>query len=129
MIYWHTKKQVTVKGAVFGAEYVTIKQGVEALRSIRYKFIMMGVEVSGPTYIYGDNMSVIHNTTKPESVLNKKSNSICYHFVRESVAMKECLTTHVATLNNWSDLSTKVLSEKKRQDLVSGVLYDIYDCE
>ena len=37
MIYWHTKKQATVKGAVFGAEFVAMMQGVEALRSIRYK--------------------------------------------------------------------------------------------
>ena len=36
MIYWHTKKQATVKGAVFGAEFVSMKQGVEALCVIRY---------------------------------------------------------------------------------------------
>ena len=88
---------------------------------------MMGVEVDGPTYVYGDNMSVIHNTSKPTSLLKKKSNSICYHFVREAVAMKECLTTHVPTLMNWADLLTKCLSDKKRRDLVQGVLCDIYD--
>ena len=88
---------------------------------------MMGVEVCGPTYIYGDNMSVIHNTSTPESMLKKKSNSICYHFVREAVAMKECLTTHVPTLRNWADLLTKVLTGMKRRNLVQGVLYDIYD--
>ena len=82
MIDWHTKKKATFGGSVFGAEFVAMKQGVEALRSISYKLQMMGVEVSGPTYIYGDNMSVIHNNSKPESVLKKKSNSICYHFVR-----------------------------------------------
>ena len=79
------------------------------------------------SYIYGDNMSVINNTSKPESQLKKKSNSICFHFVREAVAMKECLTTHVPTIRNFADLLTKVLSGKKRRDLVAGVLYDIYD--
>ena len=87
----------------------------------------MGVEICGPSYVYGDNMSVINNTSKPESVLKKKSNSICYHFVREAVAMKEALTTHIPTLNNWADLLTKVLSGKKRRDLVRGILFDIYD--
>ena len=72
-------------------------------------------------------MSVIHNTSKPESVLKKKSNSICYYFVREAVAARECLTTHIPTLRNWADLLTKVLFGKKRMDLVRGVLYDIYD--
>ena len=87
----------------------------------------MGVEIDGATYIYGDNQSVITNTSKPESVLKKKSNSICYHFIREAVAMKECLTTHIPTLRNFADMLTKVLYGKKRKDLVSGVLHFIYD--
>ena len=64
---------------------------------------MMGVEIDGPTYIYGDNQSVINNTSKSESVLKKKLNSICYHFVKEAVAMKECLTTHIPTERNFAD--------------------------
>ena len=127
MINWHTKKQATVDGAVFGAECVAMKQGVEALRGIRLKQRMMGVKIDGPTYVYDDNMSFIHNTSKPESVLKKKSNSVCYHFVREAVAMREFLTTHVPTARNWADLLTNVLCGKKRQELVQGVLFEIYD--
>ena len=37
MINWHTKKKATVEGAVFGDEFVAMKQGVEALRGIRFK--------------------------------------------------------------------------------------------
>ena len=62
MIQCHSKKQVTLEGAVFGAEFVAIKQGVKELRDIRYKLRMMGIGIDGPTYVYGDNMSVIHNT-------------------------------------------------------------------
>ena len=88
---------------------------------------MMGVKIDGPTYVYGDNMSVIHNASKPKSVLKKKSNSICYNFVREAVAMRKCLTTHLPTARNWADVLMKVLFVKKRQELVQGVLFDIYD--
>jgi hypothetical protein len=42
--------------------------------------------LSGPSYLFGDNQSVISNTTAPESQLKKKSNSIAYHWVCESVA-------------------------------------------
>ena len=31
-------------------------------------------------------MSVVNNTSRPESTLKKKSNAIAYHFVHESVA-------------------------------------------
>ena len=87
----------------------------------------MGVKIDVPTYVYGDNMSVIHNKSKPESVLKKKSNSIFYHFVREAVSVRGCLTTHVPTARNWADLLTKVLFGKKRRELVQGILFDIYD--
>ena len=40
-------------------------------------------------------MSTIHNTQHPESQLKKKSNSICYHAVREAMAMGELLTGHI----------------------------------
>ena len=48
-------------------------------------------------------MSTIHNTQYPESQLKKKSNSICYHAVREAVAMGELLTGHVKTDENLAD--------------------------
>ena len=87
LVNWLSKKQARIETSVFGAEFVAMKQGMEAMRGLCYKLRMMGVRISGPTYTYGDNMSVIHNTQRPESTLRKKSNSICYHAVRESVAM------------------------------------------
>ena len=69
MIDWLTKKQATIEGAVFGVEFVAMKHGIEALCGICYKLRMMGVAVAGPNYVYGDIMSVINNTSKPESVL------------------------------------------------------------
>ena len=92
-----------------------MNQSVEAFRGIIFKLRMMGVKIDGPTYVYCDSMSVINNTSKPDSFLKKNSNSICYHFVREAVAMKECLTTHVPTARNWADLLTKVLYGNKRR--------------
>ncbi len=61
------------------------------LRGLRYKLRMMGVAKDGATHIYGDNMSIIKNSSMPESTLNKKSNTGCYHAVRLSVAMEEPL--------------------------------------
>ena len=87
----------------------------------------MVLEISGTLFIYGNNMSVIHNTQCPESTLNKKSNSICYHAMRESVAIGESITAHIGTNNNITDLGTKVLYGGKRNHMVRNILYDIYD--
>ena len=89
---------------------------------------MMGVPISGPTYIFGDNISVVHNSQQPDSTLKKKSNSICYHAVREAVAMGECLVGHIASGENPADLATKIIpGGAKREHLVSMLLYDLYD--
>jgi hypothetical protein len=128
LIQWCSKKQPTIETSVFGAEFVAMKNGIECVRGIRYKLRMMGVKISGATYVYGDNMSVIHNTQKPESTLKKKSNSICYHAIRESVAMGESVTGHVSSKENCADLASKLVpSGQLREHLVSKLLYDIYD--
>jgi len=128
LIGWCSKKQATIETSVFGAEFVAMKIGIETVRGIRYKLRMMGVKLSGPTFVYGDNMSVIHNTQKPESTLKKKSNSICYHAIRESVAMGESLTAHVASKENPADLATKVVpGGQLREHLVRKLLHDIHD--
>ena len=123
-ILWHSKRQGTVETSVFGAEFVAMKAGNEASRGLRYKLRMMGIPLDGPTYIFGDNMSVIYNTQKPESVLKKKSIAICYHYMRESVAMGECLTAHIRSEDNPADLCTKIMpGGQKRDRLVDMVLH------
>lgn len=83
-----------------------------------------------PAYIYGDNQSVLANTSRPESTLKKKSHSICYHFVivREGCARDEWRTSYVNTHDNVSDLLTKPLpSGEKRTKFVSMILHHLYD--
>ena len=46
LIDWLSKKQATIKGSVFGAEFFAMKTGVEALRGISYKLRMMGVTLT-----------------------------------------------------------------------------------
>ncbi len=96
---------------------------------LRYKLRIMGVPLAGPSLIHGDNMSVIHNTQKPESVLRKKSNQLCYHAVREAVAMGECLTgSMIESTKNPADLATKLIPGGwKRNYLIGKLLFDICD--
>ena len=128
LIMWLSKKQPMIKTSVFGAEFVVMKQRMETLRGLHYKLQMMGVPIDGPSLIYGDNMSVIHNTQKPKSTLKKKSNQICYHAVRESVAMGESVMAHISTHENPADLATRIMqASQKCSYLVGKLLYDIHD--
>jgi hypothetical protein len=89
---WYSKQQATVETSVFGSEFVALKVGMEMTRGFRYKLWMMGIPIVGPAFVYGDHMSVLHNTQRPELMLMKKSNSVCYHYCREAVMMGECIT-------------------------------------
>ena len=51
-IIWFSKRQPTVKTSVFGADFVAMKNGMEALSWIRYKLRIMGVTLSGPSFDY-----------------------------------------------------------------------------
>ena len=78
----------------------------------------MGIPVEGPTCIYGDNQSVLANTTIPGSTLKKKSQCIAYHFVHEGAARDEWRTSYVNTHENKADLLTKqLLHGEKRKGL------------
>ena len=127
LVDWLSKRQGTIETSGFGAEFVAMKVGMETLRGHRYKLRMVGVPLSGPSYIYGDNMSVINNTQRPESTLKKKSNEICYYAIRESVVMGKSITAHIDTHNNSTDLATKVMVGAKQAHLVSKLLLNIYD--
>ena len=83
LMQWFSKKQSTLETSVFGAEFVTMKQSTDALRCLRYKLWMMGIPITSPSLIYCDNMTVVHDTSRPQSVVQKKSKSVCYHSVHE----------------------------------------------
>ena len=86
----------------------------------------MGIPVEGPTCIYGDNQSVLANTTIPDYTLKKKSQSIAYHFVHEGAARDEWRTYYVNTHENEADLLTKQLTHgEKRKGFVSNLLHHI----
>ena len=107
LIAWLSKKQATIETSVFGPEFVVMKIGMETLWGLQYKLRMMRVQISGPSLVYGDNVFVICNTQQPDSTLKKKSNSICYHAIREYVETKEILTGNVPSVDNPTDISTK----------------------
>ena len=87
---------------------------------------MMGIPISGASYVYGDNISVINNTSKPESTLKKKCNAIVHHAIHKSLAIGESWTGPIRYEDNPANLLTKIVTQHKQIHLVSLVLCDIY---
>ncbi len=83
--------------------------------------------MTGPSFIYGDNKSQVTNSSRPELTLKKKCYAVCYHTIRDSVAMGESLITHIPTQFDLTDFLTNVTNGATRPRLVGNVLFDIHD--
>ena len=80
-IYWTSKKQGSIEMSSFGSKFIVMKNCCEYLRGLCYKLSMMGIPCNFPSFIFGDNKSVLTNSSNLFSMLKKKSSSIAYHFV------------------------------------------------
>ena len=88
-VVWFSKRQNTVESSTFSSEFIAMKICMEHVVALRYKLRIFGIPVDGPADILCDNQSVVNNSCKLSSVLNKKHNSIAYHAVQWAVAAVE----------------------------------------
>jgi len=122
-ITWYSKRQNTVESSTFGSEFVAMRTAVDMIEALRYKLRMFGIPIDGPSDVFCDNQSVVTNSSIPESTLNKKHNSICYHRVREAVAAGMIRIAKESTDTNLADLFTKQLDTVRRRTLLKGITY------
>ena len=122
-IIWHSKSQKTVESSTFSSEFIAMKSCVESITALRYKLRMFGVPVEEPTNVLCDNISVVNNSSKIESTLNKKHNSIAYHAVRWAVAAGVIRVGRVDTNFNLADAMTKRLTAQRRYALFGDWTY------
>jgi Reverse transcriptase (RNA-dependent DNA polymerase) len=122
-ILWYTKRQNSVETSTFGSEFMATKTAVEIIKGMRYKLRMMGIPLDGHAHLRVDNMPVVANSTLPESTLKKKSNSIAYHFTRESVAADILRIAYETSKTNKADILTKTHTGVERERQASGILF------
>jgi len=117
-VLWHSKKQNTVEASTFGSEFIALKACIEAITHLRYKLRMFGIPLEGkPTHIFCDNESVVTNASKVESTLNKKHNSIAYHYARWNTAAGVIQVSWLNGIDNIADAFTKRLAQARREHL------------
>ena len=122
---WKTisKCQKTVETATYGSELVASRMAVEQAIALRYTLRMLGVGIEGPVMMFGDNRSVVLNTTVPSSVLKKKHCAINYHRVREAIAGGIVRYIHIPTEKNVADVLTKPLPGVTIYRLIKPLLF------
>jgi hypothetical protein len=106
-IGWYSKRQNTVETATYGSEFVAARIAVDQIIDLRYSLRMLGVPLAGPSWMFGDNLSVVNSSTIPSGKLQKRNHILNYHRVREAQAAKVINFVHMDGKDNPADILTK----------------------
>ena len=109
----------TFESSTFSSEFIALKACTEAITALCYKLRMFGVLIDDSTKVLCDNESVVKNSSKLDSSLNKKHCALAYHAVRWAVAASIITVGWIPTDYNIADALTKRLTANKR-DLLFG---------
>jgi hypothetical protein len=123
-VKWISKRQKTVETSTYGSELDAARLATELAIKYRYILRMLRFEPDGPVTMFGDNKSVVLNTTLPSSILKKKHNAIAYHRVREAIAGKIIQFVHIPSQDNIADVLTKPLTRATYHKLVRPILFE-----
>jgi hypothetical protein len=121
-VLWISRRQGCIATSTYCAEFIAMRTAVEEAISLRYMLRCLGVPVTAPTNLYGDNFGVIQSATIPEGELKKKHIAISYHYVREAIAAKVVNGIWVRTDENFADVCTKALGKATFSDLTAGLM-------
>ncbi len=111
-IFYSSKRQGAIKTSTYGAKFMAMRTAVEEIMVVRYMLQCLGVTVTEPTILCGDNMAVLHSIQIENSLLKKKHVAISYHKTREAVAANITNPVKVPSEDNFADVLTKALSTK-----------------
>ena len=118
-----SKCQNQVKSATYGSKFMAARQVVEQIIDLHYMLRMLRVLIDGPSWLFGDNKSVVMSSTIPHSSLNKCWNALSCHKVREAIASNIVRFEHIPTNENPVDIHTKALPWHKAHVPVEPLLF------
>ena len=104
---WYSKKQATVETATYGSEFVAARTCVEQIIDLRTTFRYLGVPITGKSYMFGDNKSVVDSASTIHAKLHKRHTALSFHRVREAVASNIISFHHILGSKNPADILSK----------------------
>ena len=120
---WGAWKQATVETATYSSEFVAARMGVDKTIDLQYTLRAMGVPLEEPSWMLGDNHSVVTSSTIPHSTMSKRWVALSYHRVRCMIAHGFIRFCHVDTKNNVSDVMTKALGYTSMWPFIQPLLF------
>ena len=122
-IDWYSKKQATVETATYGSEFIAARTCVEQVIDLRNTLRYLGVPVHGKSYVFGDNESVVHSSSRPHARLHKRHNALSFHRVREAIAAGILSFNHIDGERNAADILSKHWGYRQIWPLLQPLLF------
>ena len=122
-VHWVSRRQSTVETATYGSEFVSGKATVEEIIEFRYILRMLGAPINGPSYLFGDNKSVVDSASIPDFNIKKRHLALCFHKMREAVAAGIINYIHIDGDENPADPLTKSLPHPTLWRLMKPILH------
>ena len=122
-IDWYSKKQATVETATYGSEFISARTCIDQIVDLRLTLRYLGVPIRDVSYMFGDNESVVNSSTQPHAKLHKRHNALSFHRVREAVASKYVLLTHLSGKANPSDILSKHWAHQAIYPILKPILF------
>ena len=79
----------------------------EQIIDLRLTLRYLGVHVEGPSYMFGDNQTVVNTASAPAGKLHKRHNALAYHKTRYAVAADIIRFYHIKGETNPADILSK----------------------
>ena len=95
-LWWFSKQQRQVETVTYGSEFVAA-------------LVNVGVPLDRPAWLFGDNQSVITQSTIPHLTLSKWWNPLSYHQVREAILAGYVRFHNIHLKHNPADILIKPL--------------------
>jgi len=103
-IDWYSKLQSTVETATFGSECVAARTATEQILDLRLTLRYLGVPIDCPSFMFGDNKSVVNTASAPHSKPHKRHNARSYYRTREAIAAGITHFHHIVGTTNPVDI-------------------------
>ena len=106
-IDWFSKKQGAVETATYGSEFMAARLSVEQIKVLRDTLRYLGVPLRSTSHMFGDNKSVVDSSMRFDAKLHKRHNALSFHKVREAIASRMVIFTHIPGALNAADILSK----------------------
>ena len=109
--------------ATFGSEFMAARTTVEQIMAIRTTLRYLGVPIIGPTYLHGDNKSVVDSCNVPRARIHKRHVILLFHRVREAIAAGIIKFVHIPGDQNPADICSKHWGYQQVWKMLKALLF------